>query len=572
MRDVGEAEERKHPGWLEGHEAAGKEVGEMKNRILLRKMRRWAVPYTMSTIMVACRNFLITWLTALVGGSVLNLADGGKTSDLSGQLASLALYILAFLAFDTTGLFWQSVTIHRMRNQLSAILYGSILRARYDKVSAMGQKGELLSRMNSDVETVSSILGGILMPCMTLISGIGATAAVAAIHWKLCLLACGMGALCWGAQTLVIRKERATIAGLQENRAAALGLCGESFQNALTIRLCGLADAFEEKVLENLFGFRQLSRRLAAQKTAEGSGGALLQYLQSVGMLFAGCILYRRGEIRLGDMVVLYQMTALITAMFLGISSGYAAFQGWIVGFRRLHDILDLEEERGPSGGENLRFSSQTEAGIEARGVACRGGHISYGDLNLEAKGLYLLMGESGRGKTTFFRLLTGIYPYGSGTICLFGRKLEEYTLESVRSQITYMPQEDALFQGTVRENILWRSSAEDERILALLRRLGLERWILGLEKGLDTPIGSGGTEFSGGQRKCLLLARALLEDSPVYLLDEPFAGVDRQHSLLIWEELSKTAEGALVIVVAHDVAALEREPGLVQKAKMLYI
>lgn len=572
MRDVGEAEERKHPGWLEGHEAAGKEVGEMKNRILLRKMRRWAVPYTMSTIMVACRNFLITWLTALVGGSVLNLADGGKTSDLSGQLASLALYILAFLAFDTTGLFWQSVTIHRMRNQLSAILYGSILKARYDKVSAMGQKGELLSRMNSDVETVSSILGGILMPCMTLISGIGSTAAVAAIHWKLCLLAYGMGALCWGAQTLVIRKERATIAGLQENRAAALGLCGESFQNALTIRLCGLADAFEEKVLENLFGFWQLSRRLAAQKTAEGSGGTLLQYLQSVGMLFAGCILYRRGEIRLGDMVVLYQMTALITAMFLGISSGYAAFQGWIVGFRRLHDILDLEEERGPSGGENLRFSSQTEAGIEARGVACRGGRISYGDLNLEAKGLYLLMGESGRGKTTFFRLLTGIYPYGSGTICLFGRKLEEYTLESVRSQITYMPQEDALFQGTVRENILWRSSAEDERILALLRRLGLERWILGLEKGLDTPIGSGGTEFSGGQRKCLLLARALLEDSPVYLLDEPFAGVDRQRSLLIWEELSKTAEGALVIVVAHDVAALEREPGLVQKAKMLYI
>lgn len=113
----------------------------MKNKILLRKMRRWAVPYTLSTIMVACRNFLITWLTALIGSSVLNLAEGGRTSDLSGRLATLALYILAFLAFDTIGLFWQSVTIHRMRNQLSAILYDSILKARYDKVSAMGQKG-----------------------------------------------------------------------------------------------------------------------------------------------------------------------------------------------------------------------------------------------------------------------------------------------------------------------------------------------------------------------------------------------------------------------------------------------
>ncbi len=569
---MNEGEDRRRPGRFREQEAAGKGVGEMKNKILLRKMRRWAVPYTLSTIMVACRNFLITWLTALIGSSVLNLAEGGRTSDLSGRLATLALYILAFLAFDTIGLFWQSVTIHRMRNQLSAILYDSILKARYDKVSAMGQKGELLSRMNSDVETVSSILGGILMPCMTLISGIGATVTVAAVHWRLCLLAYGVGALCWAAQTLVIRKERATIAGLQENRAAALGLCGEGFQNALTIRLCGLVDAFEEKVLGNLFGFRQLSRRLALQKTAEGAGGTLLQYLQSVGMLFAGCILYQRGEIRLGDMVVLYQMTALITAMFLGISSGYAAFQSWIVGFRRLHDILDLEEERGPSGGEDLRFSTRTEAGIQVRGVVCQGGHIAYGNLSLEAKGLYLLMGESGRGKTTFFRLLTGIYPYESGTIRLFGRKLEEYTLESIRSQITYMPQEDALFQGTVRENLLWRSSAEDERILALLGRLGLERWVLGLEKGLDTPMGSGGVEFSGGQRKCLLLARALLEDSPVYLLDEPFAGVDRQHSLLIWEELGRLAEDALVIVVAHDVAALEKEPGLVQTAKMLYI
>lgn len=544
----------------------------MTNRMLLRRMRRWAVPYTMSTIMVACRNFLITWLTALVGSSVLNLADGGSASDLAGQLATLTLYILAFLAFDTIGTFWQSVTIHGMRNQLSSILYGSILRARYDKVCVMGQKGELLSRMNTDVDTVSSILGGVLMPCMTLISGIGATVTVAAIHWRLCLLAYGMGALCWGAQALVIRKERATIAGLQENRAAAMGLCGEGFQNALTIRLCGLVDAFEEKILGNLFGFRQLSRRLAAQKTAESSGGALLQYLQSVGVLFAGCILYQRGEIRLGDMVILYQMTALITAMFLGISSGYAAFQSWIVGFRRLHDILDLEEERGPSGGKKLSFSSRTEMGIQVRGVACQGGNILYGNLDLETKGLYLLMGESGRGKTTFFRLLTGIYPNESGTIRLFGRKLEEYTLESIRSQITYMPQEDALFQGTVRENILWRSGADDEKILALLRRLGLEQWILGLENGLDTPIGSGGMEFSGGQRKCLLLARALLEDSPVYLLDEPFAGVDRQHSLLIWEELGRLAEEALVLAVIHDLSVLEKEPRLMQWAKILHL
>ncbi len=153
--------------------------------------------------------------------------------------------------------------------------------------------------------------------------------------------------------------------------------------------------------------------------------------------------------------------------LLLGIAAN-GAFQRWLVSFRRLHDILDLEEE--PLDGRDMGFELRAESGILARGVACRpGGHSVYEDLDLE------------------------------------------------------------------------------------LGRLGLDRWILGLEKGLDTHVVNGGAEFSGGQRKCLLLARALLEDSAVYLLDEPFAGVDRQHSLLIWKELDRVARNALVIAISHD-------------------
>ena len=541
----------------------------MEDKSLLRNLRRRPLglhstrigAYIISTVMVACRNFLITYLTAFIGSSVLNMVSEGRTEDFLGELLSMALFIGAFLIFDAVGIFWQSVTIHGIKNDLRGLLYGKVLKARYDKVCSMGQKGELLSRMNSDVDMVSSILSrGILTPLMFLISGIVATVTVAAICWKLCLLIYAVGLLCWGMQVLVIRKERVTIERLQENKAEALSLCGENFQNGLTVRLCGLADALEEKVLQNLSGFERLSRRFAVQKTAEGIGGTLLQYLQSVGMLFAGFYLYRRGEIRLGDVVILYQMAALITTMIKTVSSGYSDLQKWLVSFRRLHDILDLEEERDAPGAENLSFSAGAEHGVSAEGIACRFGEYKvYEDLNLKfgKKGVYLLTGESGKGKTTFFRLLTGIYPYESGDIRLFGRSRKEYTLRSIRSQITYMTQENALFQGTVRDNILWRSKTSDDEILALLRRLGLEQWILGLERGLDTCIGNGGTEFSGGQRKCLLLVRALLEDSPVYLLDEAFAGVDERHSDLIWKELLRIAERALVIVITHEQAVL---------------
>lgn len=529
----------------------------MTNRRLLWQMRKWIAPYSLSTIMVACRNFLITWLTASIGSRVLNVVSNGKTEEFVSQSVLTMLLIMGFLVFDTVGIFWQSVTIHGIQNDLRSILYEKILGARYEKVYGMGQKGELLSRLNSDVETASSILSfGILTPLMFLISGIGATITIAVINWKLCILIYVVGILCWASQVYVIRKERSTIQQLQENRAEGLGICGENFQNGLTVRMCSLVGALEEKVLQNLLGFERISRKFAFQKTAEGLGGTLLQYLQSVGLLFVGFFLYQRGEILLGDIVIIYQMASLITTMITTISSIYASIQSWIVGFGRLHDILDLEEEEDSAGAKELFFDPKAENGIVAQDILCRLGNVTIHEnlnLTLGKRGLYVMAGESGKGKTTFFRLITGVYPYDSGNLRLYGHDQKEYTLQSLRNQITYMTQENALFQGTIRDNILWRNKASDGEIMELLQRLGLYQWISGMEKGLDTLITNGGNEFSGGQRKCLLLARTLLEKSPVYLLDEAFAGVDEGHSSLIWMELRAIAEHALVVVITHD-------------------
>ncbi|MBD5459919.1 MAG: ABC transporter ATP-binding protein [Lachnospiraceae bacterium] len=534
----------------------------MKNKSLLWQMRKWVVPYTLSTVMVACRNFLTTWLLAFIGSRVLNLVNDGKAEEFFPQTMLLLLFIAAFMVFDTTGLFWQSVTMHGIKNDLRSILYEKVLKARYDRVYDMGQKGELLSRLNSDVETASSILGfGILTPLMFLISGIGATVTIAMIHWKLCILIYVVGIVCLGVQAYIIRRQRRTIQLLQENRAEALGMCGENFQNGLTIRLCNLAEAFEEKILQNLGVFEKLSRRFAWQKTAEGLGGTLLQYLQSVGILFVGFFLYQRGELLLGDIVMIYQMAALITYMLSTISSSYAGIQSWIVGFGRLHDILDLEEEEDASGAKELTFDTEADDGIRARNILCRLGDITVHEnlnLSLEKRGIYMIAGESGKGKTTFFRLITGIYPYESGELGLFGHSQKEYTLKSLRGQITYMTQENALFQGTIRDNILWRNKATDAEIMELLQRLGLDEWISGMEKGLDTHISNGGNEFSGGQRKCLLWARTLLEHSPVYLLDEGFAGVDERRTGLIWRELEALSQRALVVVITHDQLMME--------------
>lgn len=564
---------------------------------------RLLAAYAVSTIIVACRNFAITGLLAIVGGEILNVVSTKDDSQFQERLLFFILCVAAFIVIDTLGIFWQSISLHSILNHIHCRLYEKVIRGRLDSVYQMGQRGELLSRINSDLDMAGSIFG-LTLPLMYLISGIGGTIVIAGFDWRLCAAIYIYALIYLIYQTFMIKKERQNILALQENRASLLGLGMENHRNGLTVKMCNLTEALEKKVLGRLHDFERLSQINAGWKVMQSIGSNVTDFAQSIGVLLIGFLLYQNGQIMLGDIIIIYQMASLIITMVTTITDTYASLQNALVGFSRLQGILELPQEdmgtveTGKTESEAAITKSVTEAviikseietlvtksetgalitkgnterafdrdavfGIVAKQLSCTlGEYTVFQNLNLQtgSKGLYILTGESGKGKTTLFRLLTGLYPYQKGTLTLFGKETKTYPLKKLRRQITYCTQENALFEGTIRENIIWRSeNVTDAQVWELLKQLALDQWIGGLKDGLDTHISNGGMEFSGGQRKSLLLVRALIEETPVYLLDEVFAGIDQVHIEIMLKELERRAEHSLVVLITHDQIVVDR-------------
>ena len=557
---------------------------EVKAMKILKEIKlpfRLLAAYAVSTIIVACRNFAITGLLAIVGGDILNVVSTKDASRFQERLLFFILCVAAFIVVDTLGIFWQSISLHNILNHIHCRLYEKVLRGRLDSVYQMGQRGELLSRINSDLEMAGSIFG-LTLPLMYLISGIGGTIVIAGFDWRLCIAVYIYALIYLVYQTFMIRKERPNILALQENRASLLGFGMENHRNGLAAKMCNLTDALEKRVQGGLHDFEQLSRINAGWKVMQSIGSNVTDFVQSIGVLMIGFLLYQKGQIMLGDIIIIYQMASLVITMVTTITNTYASLQNALVGFSRLQGILELPQEdmsiievgksesevviaksdteaRSTKGNAESSFDVEASAGLTAKSLSCiLGGYTVFQNLNLQtgSKGLYILTGESGKGKTTLFRLLTGLYPYQEGSLSIFGRETKTYPLKELRSKIAYCTQENALFEGSIRDNLIWRNkykNVTDAQVWELLKQLALDQWIGGLKDSLDTRISNGGMEFSGGQRKSLLLARTLIEEPSVYLLDEVFAGIDQKHTEIMLKELGKRAGNSLVVLITHD-------------------
>lgn len=168
------------------------------------------------------------------------------------------------------------------------------------------------------------------------------------------------------------------------------------------------------------------------------------------------------------------------------------------------------------------------------------------------------LLGSSGSGKSSVLNLIMGFWPYQAGSICLDGQDYQKYDPEDVRRLIGYIPQTPFIFSGSLRYNLLLAKPESTEDLLwEALRRSGLYEWAKTLPQQLDTWVGERGADLSGGERQRISIARVLLRDAPVLLLDEPTANLDWENQQNIVQTLQEFAKERSVIWVTHDLTGL---------------
>jgi subfamily B ATP-binding cassette protein MsbA len=232
------------------------------------------------------------------------------------------------------------------------------------------------------------------------------------------------------------------------------------------------------------------------------------------------------------------------------------------VGFDRIREVLDTES--GMRDLPGARRAGRFKGKIEFDKVSFGYGHdqLILEDLNftIEPGRVAAFVGPTGGGKSTLISLVARFYDPLSGEVKIDGTNIRNFTMKSLRQQISFVLQETLLFRATVWENIAYgRPEASREEIINAAKLANAHEFISEMPEGYDTMVGERGVTLSGGQRQRIAIARAVIRNTPILILDEPTSGLDAASEQIVFEALDRLMKGKTSIVIAHHLATIRR-------------
>ncbi|MFW5702702.1 MAG: ABC transporter ATP-binding protein [Candidatus Dojkabacteria bacterium] len=268
-----------------------------------------------------------------------------------------------------------------------------------------------------------------------------------------------------------------------------------------------------------------------------------------------------QGNLTLGEMVLIIQLVAQARRPLFAMSFILTNLQTAEAGAKEYLQIMNIKTKEDFSVLEDIEK-------IDSADVAFKDVHFSYEASNDVLKGInlklkhgkkYALVGKSGAGKTTLINMILKFYDPTSGQISLNGKDFGNLSQKYVRGNISLVFQDNELFSSTIRENVAYgMPDASDEQIWLALEQANAKEFVEKLPKKLDAEIGERGVKLSGGQKQRLQIARAIIHDAPILILDEATSSLDAKSELEVQEALEKLMEGKLVIIIAHRFSTIQ--------------
>jgi ATP-binding cassette subfamily B protein/subfamily B ATP-binding cassette protein MsbA len=305
---------------------------------------------------------------------------------------------------------------------------------------------------------------------------------------------------------------------------------------------------------------RSLLRALRLMATFQ----PFVDFTSSLGLLvviYFGGQMALRGVLPVADLVAFFLYLDLFYQPVRGLGGAWEAVQSALAGADRVGELLKEDPEiRSQKGADVL--DGRVRGEIIFKDVSF---HYNQGDnvleninLNIPASHSIALVGPTGVGKSTLVSLIPRFYDVVSGSILLDGKDIRQVTLESLRRQISIVLQDVFLFHGSVRENILFGYAGANESDLVNAAKIAnAHEFIVNLPEGYDTLIGERGVKLSGGQKQRLSIARAVLKNAPILILDEATSSVDTETELLIQQALDRLMAGRTAIIIAHRLSTI---------------
>jgi ATP-binding cassette, subfamily B, bacterial HlyB/CyaB len=434
------------------------------------------------------------------------------------------------------------------------------------------QIGELLARMG-EIETVRSFLTStvieLVLDLLFTVIYIGVLYTISPLLTLILLLMIPLQAISFGVfGPFIRRRTQAAFAASSMNYSRLV----EAFGNPITVKSLAIEDVQSSRVTQTLGDSLFAQWNLTKVHVASETFGRMLRGLSVVLIIYFGAGQVFQGLLTFGQLVAFHLLSEHVAGPILSLSKIWEKWQGLRIARLRLGDLLNHE---GEQDARLPILMPNSLAQLEVRNILFSyvENHPVFKDLSLilPNQETTVIVGDSGCGKSTLAKILSGLYCADSGDV-LFGKaNLAEHDPNSVRKRIAYVAQEPLLFAGTIRENLIIASPAASEQAIdAVLTATMSKNFVAQLPNGIDTQVGDKGSFLSGGQRQRIAVARSLLMEPDILILDEPTSSLDEETANKVMETLSKLSKSKTVVIITHRPDLVLGKPNIIDLNKLL--
>jgi ATP-binding cassette, subfamily B, bacterial len=482
----------------------------------------------------------------------------------AGQLTGFALGMAGLIIFGS-GMSWlRSLRLQllnsRLAFQLRSALFHRILRLPMGELTEM-KTGGILSRLSNDVDNTTGLLQqALLSPLLASLRLIATLCIIFTLNWRIAAAVMVAMPPILLAQNLWARRIRSIWKSMSQDRQEIDARVSEGLSGVRIVR--GFGREQREQRAYTLGHHTVIRKQMLATRAQRSVAliWELIMPLAQITIIGFGGYLVVKGQATLGVLIAFQGYVWRLLEPVMQIASSISDTQRGLAAMERVFDVFDKPEEKpdrpdavaAPERVDELRF--------EGVSFSYRPDVPVLRDFSLTVPGgsVVALVGVSGAGKTTVTDLLARFYDPTSGRILLNGRDLRDLRLKSFRSLLGIVQQEVFLFDGSVRENIAYgRTQASDAEVLDAAQRANADEFIRRLPEGYDTLIGERGVKLSGGQRQRLSIARALLADPKILILDEATSSLDTESEQLIQASIDELLRDRTTFIIAHRLSTI---------------
>lgn len=540
-----------------------------------REIFRYLWPYRVPFIIALCQVLVISacevlkpWPLKIVidnvlSGKALAWAFAASYSKETILILSCIGLVLIYLTLGGLTVLNNYTTIRigqRMVNDFRSDLYSHLQRLSL-AFHSRRQVGDLLYRITADTYSIQAITMNGVFPVVTAVAFLAMMFFVMIrMDWQLTLLALSICPILVGIISLMSRHITEAATYFRERESEVYSVVQRAISAIRIIQAFTKEEEEHRKFMTASVESLDASLRLFTLQTFYSG---VVNGVMSIGtalVIYIGAKHVLSSTLSVGDIVVFTAYLASLYAPINTLSQTWGVIQSAKVGVQRVFEILDVERDMKDG---NRLFSDQGAKGeillddvsfqyVEDQPV------LKSISVRIQSGQKVAIVGPTGVGKSTLVSLIPRFYDPKQGRVLLDGVDLREYQLKSLRSQISMVLQPPLVFPVTVKENIAYgRPRASDDQIIAAASLARIHDSIIKLPKGYDTLVGEQGATLSEGERQRITIARAILRDAPILILDEPTSSVDAETEAAIMEGLNRLMVGRTTFIIAHRLSTV---------------